>query len=116
MIRKRTYRLVAEKLKKKGLCASMMRPHQLVFSPPSHMGGGWLTFYKGKWHIATWAPKLYRIQKEQNIAPLCKDFIASKKSGFVAAEIVTKYSLQEISDVEMEAMIKELEKASRTKL
>jgi hypothetical protein len=110
----RVYRIVADKLNKRGLHASMMRPDQLVFSPPSHMGGGWLTFYKERWHIGTWGPRVYRISEKKDIVPLCKDFINSRNSGIVIPELADRYNLVEISDLEMESMFDDQDKVRRS--
>ena len=109
---KRVYRIVADNLKKKGLRATMMRPHQLVFLPTSTMGGGWLTFYKEKWHFVTWAPRLYRIPKRKDIVPLCLDFSSMERSSAaLSMATIVKYNLQPLSDPEMERMFSDQEKA-----
>jgi hypothetical protein len=108
---KSVYRLIADQLEKKGLRATMMRPHQLVFSPPSHMGGGWLTYYKEKWYLATWAPRLYQIGERKNLVPLCNDFLnIGKSSASLSPEIISKYKLQALSDSEMEDMFSDQDK------
>jgi hypothetical protein len=104
---KRFYRIVADKLKKKGVVAFMMRPYQLAFTRKSRMGGGWLTFYKERWYFATWEPRLYLIHKKRDIPALCKDFLYYKGSA-MPEELAAKYHLQEIPDAEMEPIFNDL--------
>jgi hypothetical protein len=107
----RYYRIVCEKLRKKGVHAFMMRRHQLAFTRKCDgycSGGGWLTYHKEKWYFVTWHPQMYLIRTKQDIPALCKDHLSYKMIGLtMPPELVTKYHLEAISESEMEAIFDE---------
>jgi hypothetical protein len=105
MRKKRFYRVVAERLQKKGIVAFMMRRHQLAFTRKTRSGGGWLTRYKDRWYFATWYPQMYLIPSAQDIPVLCKEYLRYEMIGLtMPREFAEKFHLQAIPGAEMDAI------------
>ena len=101
---------LAEGLAIVGIGSYPQEPDMLVVSNENPAWPGSNSFWVRKkdqvWLIGTWAPAIYRILPDQNIAKICEAVFRSSSTAIytIGESMVEEFKLDRLTDEEMESL------------
>jgi hypothetical protein len=116
------YKELATALIPDGLQCQFQSAGQMVISRqvgpiwPNRGNSFWVTNVRNQWYLFTWGPVGYAVPATGDMAELCRTCMRCGSSAMAKAppEIVDKFALVELSEDDLEAVYREMDKGNNS--